>query len=38
MKENNDILTLDQFKEKHYGKIGTKKRNELETGYENFKL
>ena len=38
MKENIGITTLDQFKEKHYGKIGTKKRDELEAGYENFKL
>ncbi|MDR1936863.1 MAG: helix-turn-helix domain-containing protein, partial [Tannerellaceae bacterium] len=26
------------FKEKHYGKRGTKKRDELEAGYESFKL
>ena len=32
------ILTLDQFKEKHYGKRGTKKRDQLETGYEDFKV
>ncbi|MDR3339519.1 MAG: helix-turn-helix domain-containing protein [Candidatus Symbiothrix sp.] len=31
-------MTLEQFKEKHYGKIGTKKRDELEAGYESFKL
>ena len=31
-------MTLDQFKDKHYGKIGTKKRDELETGYESFKI
>ncbi|WP_317127240.1 helix-turn-helix domain-containing protein [Botryobacter ruber] len=31
-------MTLDQFKEKHYGKVGTKKRDELEEGYENFKI
>jgi ribosome-binding protein aMBF1 (putative translation factor) len=36
-KENN-ILTLDQFKDKHYGKRGTAKREELESGYENFKI
>ena len=34
----NNIMTLDQFKEKHYGKVGTKKRDELEKGYENFKI
>jgi len=33
-----NIMTLDQFKDKHYGKPGTKKRNELEAGYENFKI
>ena len=31
-------LTLDQFKDKHFGVIGSKKRNELDEGYENFKL
>ena len=33
-----NILTLDQFKEKNYGKPGTSKRDELEAGYENFKI
>ena len=37
MKKNN-IITLEQFKEKHYGKRGTAKREELEAGYENFKI
>lgn len=36
-KENN-IMTLDQFKDKHYGKPGTEKREELEAGFENFKI
>lgn len=36
-KESN-MMTLDQFKDKHYGKIGTKKRDELEEGYESFKV
>lgn len=36
--KNNNILTLEQFKEKHYGKRGTKKRDDLEAGYEIFKL
>lgn len=31
-------MTLDEFKEKHYGVQGTKSREELENGYENFKL
>jgi ribosome-binding protein aMBF1 (putative translation factor) len=37
MKRNN-LVTLDQFKEKHYGKKGTIKRDRLEAGYENFKI
>ena len=36
--KKNNITTLDDFKEKHYGKRGTKKRDELEAGYENFKI
>ncbi|GAB3203878.1 ribosome-binding protein aMBF1 (putative translation factor) [Pontibacter aydingkolensis] len=35
---NNNIMTLDQFKDKHYGKVGTRKRDDLEEGYENFKI
>jgi ribosome-binding protein aMBF1 (putative translation factor) len=31
-------MTLDQFKDNHYGKRGTKKRDKLEAGYENFKI
>ncbi len=39
MKEkNNDITTLEQFKEKNYGKRGTAKRDALEAGYESFKI
>ncbi len=37
MKKNN-ILTLEQFKDRHYGKRGTDKREELEAGYENFRI
>lgn len=36
--KKNNIMTLDQFKDKHYGKQGTEKRDQLEAGYENFKL
>ncbi|SRR5690606_12444184 len=36
--ENKNIITLDEFKDKHYGKVGTKKRDELENGYESFKI
>jgi ribosome-binding protein aMBF1 (putative translation factor) len=32
------IMTLDEFKDLNYGKLGTKKRDELEEGYEDFKL
>ena len=28
----------EQFKDKNYGKRGTAKRDELEAGYDNFKL
>lgn len=31
-------MTLEEFKDKHYGKKGTQQRDELEAGYENFKL
>jgi ribosome-binding protein aMBF1 (putative translation factor) len=37
MKKNN-IITLEQFKDKHYGKRGTAKRDELEAGYEDFRI
>jgi len=36
MKQKN-TQTLNEIKEKHFGKRGTKKREELETGYEMFK-
>lgn len=36
--KKNNTMTLDQFKDKHYGKRGTKKREALEAGYETFKL
>lgn len=34
----NNILTLEEFKDNSYGKRGTAKRDELEAGYENFKI
>lgn len=37
-KKGNNTVTLDQFKDKHYGRVGTPNRNELEEGYENFKI
>lgn len=39
MKEKNkNLMTLEEFTEKNYGKRGTKERDELEAGYEAFKL
>ena len=35
---NSNIITLEQFKDKHYGKVGTKERDELDNGYDNFKI
>ena len=31
-------MSLNDFKDKHYGVKGTQKRDELENGYEDFKL
>jgi ribosome-binding protein aMBF1 (putative translation factor) len=36
--EKDNILTLEQFKDKHYGKPGTVKRDQLDAGFENFKI
>ncbi len=36
--KNKNLMNLEEFKEKNYGKRGTKEREELETGYENFKI
>jgi len=36
--DKDNILTLEQFKDKHYGKLGTDKRDQLEAGYESFKI
>jgi len=36
--KNKNIITLEEFKEKNYGKLGTKERDELEKGYQNFKI
>jgi ribosome-binding protein aMBF1 (putative translation factor) len=36
--KKNTLVTLSQFKDKHYGKIGTIKRDKLEAGNENFKI
>jgi len=37
MKTNNK-MTLNEFKDKHYGKKGTELREDLDNGYKNFKL
>jgi DNA-binding XRE family transcriptional regulator len=37
MKKSNK-MTLNEFKDKHYGVKGTESREELDRGYENFKL
>jgi DNA-binding XRE family transcriptional regulator len=36
--KNKNITTLEHFKEKNYGKRGTKKREELEAGFNAFKI
>lgn len=36
--KTNSKMTLDEFKDKHYGVKGTKAREDLDNGYENFKL
>ena len=36
--KTNNTITLEQFKDKHYGKRGSSKRDELESGYEHFKI
>jgi DNA-binding XRE family transcriptional regulator len=36
--KSSNIKTLEQFKEKHFGKRGTVKRDKLDAGYENFKI
>ena len=36
--KNSSTTTLDQFKDKHYGKQGTLRREEFDEGYDNFKI
>ena len=36
--KKNSTITLEQFKDRNYGKRGTVKRDRLEAGYENFKI
>jgi DNA-binding XRE family transcriptional regulator len=35
---NTNLTTLDEIKEKNFGKLGTKNRDALESGYEAFKI
>jgi len=37
-KKKSNTMTLDEFKDEQYGKVGTPIRDELELGYEQFKL
>lgn len=36
--KNKSLVTLEEFKDKNYGKRGTKKRDALEAGYDLFKI
>jgi DNA-binding XRE family transcriptional regulator len=36
--KNKNVMTLEEFKVKNYGKHGTRERDELEAGYESFKI
>jgi hypothetical protein len=36
--KNKNFTTLDELKDKTFGKIGSKEREEYELGYENFKI
>jgi ribosome-binding protein aMBF1 (putative translation factor) len=38
MKKNNTLISHEEMKEKLFGKIGTKTRDEYEKGFENFKM
>jgi len=36
--KNKNLNSLEDLKVKHFGKIGSKKRNELDDEYQNFKI
>jgi DNA-binding XRE family transcriptional regulator len=38
MMKNKNTTTLNEFKDRHYGKRGTTAREKLEKGYEAFRL
>jgi len=37
-KKSKNLKTLSEIKDKHFGKLGPKKRDKLEEGYENFRI
>jgi DNA-binding XRE family transcriptional regulator len=37
-KKLSNLKSLEQFKDKHYGKRGTEERDKLESGFEAFKI
>jgi len=36
--KNHNVTTLDEFKDKNYGKPGTLNRDKFEAGFENFRI
>jgi DNA-binding XRE family transcriptional regulator len=36
--KNKNLTTLEEFKDRNYGKRGSKRRDELEAGYDIFKI
>ena len=36
--KNDNLTTLSQFKDKHFGEVGTENREQLEVGHEDFKI
>lgn len=36
--KNKNIISLSEFKDRNYGERGIKKREELESGYKDFKI
>jgi HTH-type transcriptional regulator/antitoxin HipB len=38
MLKKGDVRTLDEFAEEKFGKVGTPERDEVERGYEEFKM
>ena len=38
MSKKSSTITLDQFNDRHYGKVGTARRDDLEKAYEEFKI